>query len=130
MRHLAEFARGEGYGGPLAYYDKNWRRRDAPLLDHMGAVIDHVESHSTKGPSVVSNLVTACNKCNAYKSASAPDVFSKRFPHRPIKGKYGEPKNWDGLSTLFLLLVAKNPGSATANERGWALALKRIPTQI
>lgn len=95
----------------------------------MGAVIDHVEAHSAKGPSVISNLVTACNKCNAYKSASAADDFRKRFPLRPIKGKYGEPEDWDGLSTLFLLLVAKNPDSVTPNERGWVLALNRAPMQ-
>lgn len=129
MRHLAEFAKDEGFDGPLAYYNRNWRRSDAPLLDHMGAVIDHVEAHSAAGPSILSNLVTACNKCNAYKSASTADVFSMRLPLRPVKGKYGEPEHWDGLSTLFLLLLARNPGSATSSERAWLRALKGAPTR-
>jgi HNH endonuclease len=133
MRHLSEFAKQEGFGGSLAYYNRNWRRRDAPLLDHMGAVIDHLEAHSTQGPSIMSNLVTSCNKCNAYKSASPADVFSRRFPLRPVRGKYGEPEDWDGLSTLFILLVTKNPGSATSNERAWLRALEKsvpAPTNV
>jgi hypothetical protein len=95
----------------------------APLLDHMGAVIDHVEAHSGGGSSAISNLATACNKCNGRKSASSAEAFSKRRPRIPVKGKYGDPLEWDGLSSLFVVLIAKNPGIATATERGWLRAL-------
>lgn len=124
FRHLAEFTKQEGFNGPLAYYNRNWRRSDSPLLDHMGAVIDHVQAHSGEGPSVISNLVTACNKCNGRKSNLPADVFRRRSPLRLVKGKYGEPEHWDGLSTLFMLLMAKNPGIATQSERTWLRALK------
>jgi 5-methylcytosine-specific restriction endonuclease McrA len=124
LRYIAEFVKQEGVGIPLAYYNRNWRRRDAPLLDHAGAVIDHVEAHSGGGASVISNLATACNKCNGRKSASSVEVFTKRRPRIPVKGKYGDPLNWDGLSTLFLVLIAKSPGPATSTERAWLRALR------
>jgi len=41
----------------------------------MGAVIDHVNPHSRRGPDVAENFATACNKCNAHKSHSAQDEF-------------------------------------------------------
>jgi hypothetical protein len=115
MRYLAEFVKQEGCKDAPAYYNRNWRRRDAPLLDHMGAVIDHVEAHSGR------------------KSASTADAFAKRRPRIPVKGKYGDPLDWDGLSNLFMILVSKNPGIATSTERTWLRALKRAPgsgTQI
>ena len=124
MRYLWELVKQEGLDGPLAYYNRNWRRRDAPLLDHLGAVIDHVEAHSGGGASVIANLATACNKCNARKSNSLADEFSKRHPLIPVKGKYGDPLDWDGMSTLFIVLVAKNLISATPTERAWLRALK------
>ena len=99
-------------------------RRDAPLLDHMGAVIDHVEAHSGGGASVISNLATACNKCNARKSDSSAEAFSKQRPRIPVKGKYGDPLDWDGLSNLFMVLIARTPGIATSTERAWLRALK------
>ena len=127
MRYLAEFLKQEGCSVTPAYYNRNWRRRDAPLLDHMGAVIDHVEAHSGGGASVISNLATACNKCNARKSSSTAEVFAKKRPLIPVKGKYGDPQDWDGLSTLFMILFAKTPGIATSTERAWLRALKRTP---
>jgi 5-methylcytosine-specific restriction endonuclease McrA len=124
MRHLAELVKEEGFSVTPAYYNRNWRRRDAPLLDHMGAVIDHVEAHSGGGASVISNLATACNKCNARKSSSSAEVFSKRRPLIPVKGKYGDPTEWDGLSSLFMIFAAKNPKSTTSSEHSWLRALK------
>jgi hypothetical protein len=124
MRYLAEFVKQEGCSATPAYYNRNWRRGDAPLLDHMGAVIDHVEAHSGGGASVISNLATACNKCNARKSSSTAEVFSKKRPLIAVKGKYGDPLDWDGLSTLFMILVAKSPNTATSTERAWLRALK------
>ena len=124
LRYLAEFVKQNGLDVPLAYYNRNWRRRDAPLLDHMGAVIDHVEAHSGGGSSAISNLATACNKCNGRKSDSSAEAFSKRRPRIPVKGKYGDPLDWDGLSNLFMVLVVKGPSAATSAERAWLRALK------
>jgi len=133
MRYLAELVRREGHTEIPAYYNRNWRRRDAPLLDRLGAVIDHVEAHSGGGASAIANLATACNKCNGRKSNSPAEAFSKRQPLIPIKGKYGDPEAWDGLSTLFMVLIAKNPETATATERAWLRALNatdsRPPTR-
>ncbi len=133
MRYLAEFVKQEGWNDAPAYYNRNWRRRDAPLLDHMGAVIDHVEAHSGGGASVISNLATACNKCNGRKSASTAEAFVKRRPRIPVKGKYGDPLDWDGLSAIFTILIAKNLDTATLTELAWFRALKTAPergTQI
>jgi 5-methylcytosine-specific restriction endonuclease McrA len=57
-----------------------------PLLDSMGAVIDHVQAHSLGGPADLSNLVTSSNKCNLVKS----NLSAKEFRER-------EPENWDGF---------------------------------
>lgn len=126
LRYLAELVKREGIDISLAYYNRNWRRRDAPLLDHAGAVIDHVEAHSGGGASVISNLATACNKCNGRKSDSSAEAFSKRRPRIPVKGKYGDPLDWDGLSTLFMVLIAKTQNGATSTERSWLRALKSV----
>jgi 5-methylcytosine-specific restriction endonuclease McrA len=128
MRYFADLVQQEGPSGTPSYYNLNWRRRDAPLLDHMGAVIDHVEAHSGGGASVISNLATACNKCNARKSSSSAEVFSKRRPLVPVKGKYGDPTEWDGLSSLFMILASKNPKIMTSSEQSWLRALKANPT--
>src|SRR5689334_13513254 len=54
----------------VAYHHAHWTRQHSPLLDELGAVIDHVDAFSTGGPDNIDNLVTACNKCNAHKSAA------------------------------------------------------------
>jgi hypothetical protein len=33
----------------------------------------------------------------------------KLKPGKPVKGKHGEPTDWDGLSTVFLVLARQNP---------------------
>jgi|SRR5271157_903861 len=108
---------------PLAYYHGHWTRDRAPLLDELGAVIDHVEAHSKGGPDTGENLATACNKCNGRKSASCLPDWEKRPKRKPIKGKYGEPQNWDGLSTLFLVLARRDPSTLTVTDRNWLRVL-------
>jgi hypothetical protein len=44
-----------------------------------------------------------------------------------VKGKYGEPQHWDGLSSLFVVLARENPERLTALERGW---LRELETYI
>jgi 5-methylcytosine-specific restriction endonuclease McrA len=123
LKYLDRFARDSGFAGPLAYHDDHWTRRNAPLLDHMGAVIDHIAAHSQGGPDVLENLATACNKCNASKSDSASGDFSRRSPRQRIKGKYGEPENWDGLSRLFVILAERAKERASASELDWLKCL-------
>jgi 5-methylcytosine-specific restriction endonuclease McrA len=119
LRYLERFAAANGFTGPLAYYHAHWTRRDAPLLDYMGAVLDHVDAHSNEGPATRDNLVTACNKCNALKSDKKCESFIAEQRRHNVRGKYGEPKHWDGLSTLFMILVEREPRYATASERDW-----------
>ena len=124
MKYLEQFVRYHGHIGQLAYYHRNWARGKAPLLDHMGAVIDHHEAHSGGGADDEPNLLTSCNKCNTRKSNTSAVAFSKRSPLLAVKGKYGEPEHWDGLSRLFVLLVEQYPQNITTDERSWLEALR------
>ena len=45
-----------------------------------------------------------------------PEDFRKLRPLRPVKGKYGEPEDWDGLSSLFIMQASKTPQIATRTE--------------
>jgi hypothetical protein len=128
MRHIERFVRMGGVKGPLAYHHDRWRRDRAPLLDDLGAVIDHVEPHSRKGSIQLSNLATACNKCNARKSATAIEEHRRRAPVRPIRGKYGEPTDWDGLSALFVMFAEQGSSEISPTEREWLEALKEDRT--
>jgi 5-methylcytosine-specific restriction endonuclease McrA len=123
LKCLEALARERGHLGPLAYYDGGWRRDRAPLLDHLGAVIDHIEAFSGGGAHDESNFATACNKCNARKTNARLDEFQQAVPARKVKGKYGEPEHWDGLSTLFVLLASGRKDLA-ASEKGWLSALR------
>jgi len=98
MKYLERYARRRGYTGPLAWSSFAWRRDASPLLDQLGAVIDHVTALSARGAHDVSNFVTACAKCNMRKSAEAVEGFQKKHLLRRVKGKYGEPEHWDGCS--------------------------------
>jgi len=111
--------------GPLAYYHAHWTRNGSPLLDELGAVIDHVEAFSTGGPDDEDNMRTACNKCNGRKSAAPLDRWDQRNKSKPIKGKYGEPQHWDGLSLIFVLLATQNRDQTTAGEKEWLRALRQ-----
>ena len=54
----------------LAYYHPHGTRRDAPLLDELGAAIDHVQAFSTGDACSEENFRTSCWKCNVRKSAA------------------------------------------------------------
>ena len=110
--------RQNGFTGPLAYHDARWRRDKAPLLDHLGAVIDHVEPHTRGGVAEETNLVTACNKCNMRKNAAPAEDFTLKSPRHRVRGKYGEPEEWDGFSTLFVLLVETGARSRKSERTG------------
>jgi 5-methylcytosine-specific restriction endonuclease McrA len=118
MKFLERFARDSGFSGQLAYYHAHWTRRDAPLLDYMGATIDHVQAHSGGGKAETDNLVTACCKCNYRKSDAKREEFQAKLRRHHVMGKYGEPVHWDGLSTLFVIL-AKHAPKIAGSEREW-----------
>lgn len=121
---MEQFVRHRGYLGELAYNHQNWSRDKAPLLDELGAVIDHIHAHSLKGTNDESNLATSCNKCNTRKSASSADDFSIKSPLRRVRGKYGEPQYWDGLSAVFVVLIEQVPEAASQSDLEWLQALK------
>ncbi|MDD4871909.1 MAG: HNH endonuclease [Kiritimatiellae bacterium] len=116
LKYLQDFVARKGFPRPLAYYHERYRRDASPLCDHLAAVIDHVEAHSRGGSSLEDNLVTACNKCNLKKSTKEASSLAE---HRKPKGKYGEPKHWDGMSSLFLVLARERGTQMTLAERAW-----------
>jgi len=94
FRLLQRLVEDRGYSLPLAYFHPNWRRDAAPLLDHLGAVIDHLEALSKGGEHGEANFMTACNKCNARKNSRLAKDYQNDKPGKPVKGKFGEPKHW------------------------------------
>ena len=124
MKLLEREAEQSGRAEPLSYHHDRWTRDGAPLLDELGAVIDHVNASSTGGQNTANNLTTACNKCNGRKSAASLERWEERPRHKPVKGKYGEPQHWDGLSTLFVVLAQRYPVGLTASERAWLEVLR------
>ena len=105
-------------------YHAHWTRATAPLLDELGAVLDHVTAQKAGGAASESNLVTSCNKCNAHKSDTELDAWDQREKRKPIKGKYGEPGAWDGMSGLFVLLAERHKSDVTVGECQWLDAIK------
>jgi 5-methylcytosine-specific restriction endonuclease McrA len=123
MRLIELEIRKAGNSEPLSYYHAHWTREGAPLLDELGAVIDHVEAHSAGGSSKEENLATACCKCNGRKSNASIKKWGERPRRQPIKGKYGEPQRWDGLSALFVVLARRYESALSASERSWLRVL-------
>jgi len=123
MKYLELELRKSGFTGPLAYYHLHGTRDGGPLLDELGAAIDHVEAFSTGGQDTEENLCTSCWKCNVRKSAASLDRWNQREKRKPIKGKYGEPQHWDGLSHLFVILANRNQSAHTTGEREWLKVL-------
>ncbi|MDO8431800.1 MAG: HNH endonuclease signature motif containing protein [Candidatus Binatus sp.] len=110
----------------MAYYHAHATRDGAPLLDELWAVIDHVNAFSAGGLNTEENLATACNKCNGRKSSAPLDKWGKRYLRKAVKGKYGEPQHWDGLSGLFVILAQRDPVGLTASEKIWLRELTTL----
>jgi hypothetical protein len=123
LRLIEMEIRNAGDEGPLAYYHAHWTRNGAPLLDELGGVLDHVEAFSSGGPCDPENLVTSCAKCNGRKGNEPLSRWETRSKRTPIKGKYGEPQNWDGLTALFAMLAERNLTRLTAGEKEWLKAI-------
>ena len=126
LKYMEQFLKEQGYEHQTAYYSFRWRRDTSPLLDHLAAVIDHAEAYSTGGAHSVENFVTTCNKCNMRKSNRPVEAMAKNEFGTPVKGRFGEPRYWDGLASMFLVLAGKNPVALTRTERKWYDALKRF----
>jgi 5-methylcytosine-specific restriction endonuclease McrA len=124
LKYLDRFLRDREVDAPLAYYDLRYRRDAAPLLDELAAVVDHMHAHSRGGADSKRNLVTACNKCNARKRERVGEEFRNRNPSKRVKARYGEPKHWDGLVSVFMVLAESRRQQLTANERAWYRALR------
>jgi len=54
------------------------------------------------------------------------DTWNQRLIRKPIKGKYGEPQDWDGLSALFIVLAERHSSTLTRGERDWLRAIKSL----
>ena len=54
---------------------------------------------------------------------SRPKYLTEQ-PLRSVKGGYDEPKNLDGLSSLFVVLARQKPTNLSASERVWLRALE------
>ena len=124
MRFLQEFVKAHGHSRQVAFYDLHWRRDLSPLLDELGASIDHVHAHAKGGSNDPENLATICAKCNVRKGSLTVEEHLRRYKRIPVKSKHGEPQRWDGLASVFVILVDENPGLATVTEKAWASALK------
>ena len=121
---LQDFVRAEGHVAPVAYFHPRWSRRDAPLLDHLGVVLDHVAAFAKGGSTAASNLVVACCKCNSRKSDISAAIHAAKHPRRPIKGQYGEPTAWDGLAAVFVVLARTRPKALAPSDQKWLSALE------
>jgi 5-methylcytosine-specific restriction endonuclease McrA len=129
FRLLQCFIQKSGYTRAVAYFHPNWSRTSAPLLDHLGAVIDHVEAHSKGGYHGEPNFVTACNKCNTKKNNNPAAIFAGQNPLKKVKGKYGEPVHWDGLVSLFLTLAGQGE-KLEPGELDWQKAFLKYFAQL
>lgn len=105
-------------------WNSNWRRDKAPLLDELGACIDHVEAFSTGGAHDISNFKTSCGRCNTRKNDRSADEYLKVSNPHTVKGKHGEPEHWDGLASLFVLLARQTERPLTAAEKDWLRAFE------
>jgi hypothetical protein len=120
LRLLQVFVEEYGFEN-VGYYHQTWANAYAPLLDHLGAVVDHTHPQSKGGLNTIGNLITSCNKCNVTRGAG------KILPvPKLVKGKYGDPITWDGLSSLFIVLANRDPVHVKKQERKWLHAMIHV----
>ncbi|HKV74110.1 MAG TPA: HNH endonuclease signature motif containing protein [Gemmatimonadales bacterium] len=124
LKRLGELVAAKVPDVPLAYWQTNWRRDAAPLLDELAASIDHVEAFSKGGAHDLSNFATICARCNARKSAKSDAAFRAETKPWRVRGKHGEPKHWDGMSAAFVALAIEHPVNLSDTEKRWLKVLR------
>jgi hypothetical protein len=130
IKYLEKWVQDNGYKYPIAYYHERWRRNESPLLDLLGVIIDHRLAHSKNGRDTKENLVTSCNKCNLQKSDKEVQKLVVEQSFKFVKGRYGEPKNWDGLVSLFIVLAEKYSSGLTESEKQWLKSLQNYRSSL
>ena len=112
----------------MAIFHERWTRDGAPLLDELGATVDHVIAHKRQGDHTIENFVTACARCNGRKNDKDLLAWTRREKRNPVKGKYGEPHAWDGFAGLFVMLARRaQPNELTSTDRAWLKVLTEPP---
>jgi 5-methylcytosine-specific restriction endonuclease McrA len=128
VKYLEKLVKDSGYERMFTYYNLNYRRDKAPLLDLLAATLDHVAAYSKGGINAESNLVTACNKCNTRKNDRSSNEYVKENPTKLVRSRYGEPQNWDGLVSLFVMIGRQHPNWLTSSEIKWLEAIETYIT--
>ncbi|MGH7593265.1 MAG: HNH endonuclease [Gemmatimonadales bacterium] len=124
MRQLANLTVRSRALPPLAYYNANWRRDLAPLLDELGASVDHKEPLAGGGAHHLDNFAAICARCNARKGARAIDVYLAEANPWKVRGPFGPPQHWDGLASVFVSLAANPIEPLTSTDKAWLKALR------
>jgi hypothetical protein len=125
LKMLSEFTATAVHSPSLAYWDPQWRRDRAPLLDELAACVDHVHAYAKGGAHDITNFATLCARCNARKSTRTREEHLTAHPTWKVKGKHGEPTSWDGLSSVFIALARQSTRPLTTTERYWLKELER-----
>jgi hypothetical protein len=60
------------------------------------------------------------------KSTARAEAFAKCHPVRRVKSRYGEPKHWDGFTTLFVLIIRQELAGVTPLGSGMVQRVDRI----
>lgn len=124
LKQLSEVV-GSGFPNlTLAYWNPQWRRDAAPLLDELAASVDHVHAFIKGGAHDISNFATICARCNARKGSRSREEHLEVHEPWVVKGKHGEPTDWDGLASVFVFFARRSSRKLTVTERGWLAALE------
>lgn len=124
LKFLEWFVGARGFEGLLAYYHERYRRDASPLLDELGLAIDHVKAFAKGGEHSEANFVTACSRCNAKKGDRDASDYATLHPRKAVRSAHGEPVQWDGLASYFVVVARENPSALTPHERKWFVAIE------
>jgi hypothetical protein len=119
LKLLSELVGPEFPNRTLALWNREWRRDAAPLLDELAASVDHVHAFAEGGAHDIDNFATICARCNARKGTRSRVEHLRVDPPRVVKGKHGEPTQWDGLGSVFVFFARRSARTLTVSEREW-----------
>lgn len=127
LKQLAEVVGPEFPEVTLAYWNSQWRRDAAPLLDELAASVDHVQAYAKGGAHDISNFATICARCNARKGSRSPEEHL--VVHKPwvVTGKHGEPTSWGRPRVRFCFLSSTVPSAAHPGRAGLAYCVGDAP---